>query len=91
MEQQRSSRFAGAIAIVALLLGTLAAAPGHAASSREKAADIQRLLAAYHDLDLFMGTALVAENGDVIHKSGHGMANVEWGIANRPDHRFRIG
>lgn len=38
----------------------------------------------------FQGTALVAQNGQVIHHQGYGMAVREWNILNIPETRFQI-
>ncbi len=39
----------------------------------------------------FMGSVLVAQNGDILLKEGFGQANVEAGIHNLPETQFRIG
>ena len=39
----------------------------------------------------FMGAVLVARGDDVLLNEGYGLANLEWGIANAPDTKFRIG
>src|ERR1044071_3338141 len=61
------------------------------ALSQDRAAKIQEVLALAHKYHQFNGTALVAENGKVIYKGAFGMANMEWGIPNAPDTRFRLG
>ena len=55
------------------------------------AAKIQEVLTLAHKYRVFNGTALVAENGKVTYKGAFGMANMEWGIPNAPDTRFRLG
>ena len=55
------------------------------------AAKIQEVLTLAHKYRVFNGSALVAENGKVIYKGGFGMANMEWGIPNAPDTKFRLG
>lgn len=59
--------------------------------AQDRAAKIQEVLAQAHKYRLFNGAALVAENGKVVYKGGFGMANMEWGIPNTPDTRFRLG
>jgi CubicO group peptidase (beta-lactamase class C family) len=59
--------------------------------SNDHARKIQEMLAQAHKYRLFNGAALVAENGKVIYKGAFGMANMEWGIANTPDTKFRLG
>src|SRR5262245_19040925 len=57
----------------------------------EHAAKIQDVLSLAHKYRLLNGTAFVVENGKVIVKQGYGMANMEWGIPNTPDTKFRLG
>jgi CubicO group peptidase (beta-lactamase class C family) len=57
----------------------------------EKPAKLDALIARYHELGLFNGSALVAENGQPILRKGYGEANMEWHIPNTPDTRFRLG
>jgi len=52
---------------------------------------IDEFMTSYHELGLFNGTALIATGGEVVLSKGYGLANMEWGIANHPDTRFRIG
>lgn len=59
--------------------------------SQNKAEKIDDLLKRYNEYGLFNGSALVAENGKVIFKSGYGFANMEWKVPNTPDTKFRIG
>jgi CubicO group peptidase (beta-lactamase class C family) len=59
-----------------------------AATHAEK---IDALLAAYNQQRFFNGSALVAEDGQVILRKGYGMANMEWQIPNGPDTKFRLG
>jgi CubicO group peptidase (beta-lactamase class C family) len=54
-------------------------------------AKIQEVLSLAHKYRQFNGTALVAENGRVIYKQSFGMANMEWGIPNTTDTKFRLG
>jgi CubicO group peptidase (beta-lactamase class C family) len=59
--------------------------------AEDKARAIDALLTRYHELGVFNGTALVAENGKVILKKGFGLADFEWKIPNTPDTKFRLG
>jgi CubicO group peptidase (beta-lactamase class C family) len=52
--------------------------------------EIETLMAAYTDQDLFSGAILIAENGEVLYEGAFGYANREWGILNNIDTRFRI-
>ena len=56
-----------------------------------RSAKLDALIARYHELGLFNGSALVAENGAPILRKGYGEANLEWHIPNAPDTRFRLG
>lgn len=59
--------------------------------AQDKSAKIQEVLTLAHKYRQFNGTALVAENGKVIYTGAFGMANMEWGIPNTPDTKFRLG
>jgi len=61
------------------------------AKKTDHVAKIQEVLTLAHKYRLFNGTVLVAENGQVVYKQGFGMANMEWGIPNTPDTKFRLG
>ena len=74
--------FYAAIFLLAFQSATLA---------QDRAAKIQEVLAQAYKYRQFNGSALVAENGKVIYKGAFGMANMEWGIPNTPDTRFRLG
>jgi CubicO group peptidase (beta-lactamase class C family) len=71
-----------------LLLCTFLVAP---LGTAESAATIDQLISQYQKLGLFNGSALVAENGQVVLKKGYGLANIEWNIPNAPDTKFRLG
>jgi CubicO group peptidase (beta-lactamase class C family) len=64
---------------------------GGARSANDHAAKVQEVLTLAHKYRIFNGSALVAENGKVVYTGGFGMANMEWGIPNTPDTRFRLG
>jgi CubicO group peptidase (beta-lactamase class C family) len=61
------------------------------ASTEEKTAEIDALMAKYHEYGQFNGSVLVAEKGTVIYKKGFGYANMEWEIPNTPGTKFRLG
>jgi CubicO group peptidase (beta-lactamase class C family) len=73
---------------MALLLFASSSLIAGAASSDDR---IDALLTRYHELGLFNGSALVADQGQVILKKGYGLANMEWAIPNTPDTKFRLG
>ena len=76
----RAARFVVALCLLA-----------NGAFAATHADQIDALLRAYHDKKQFNGSALVAENGNVILKKGYGLANMEWQIPNTPDTKFRLG
>jgi CubicO group peptidase (beta-lactamase class C family) len=58
------------------------------------AADVTRIdafIARYHELGVFNGSALVADQGKPILRKGYGLANMEWNIPNTADTKFRLG
>ncbi len=59
--------------------------------SQSKSEKIDNLINRYLEYRLFNGSALVAENGEVIFKKGYGLANMEWNIPNSYDTKFRLG
>lgn len=77
----KSSRFV--LVILALIISN-----GYAQNKAEK---IDALLQKYEQLGQFNGSALVAQNGQVVHKGGYGMANFEWEIPNAADTKHRLG
>ncbi len=60
------------------------------AFAQQNVQKIDALLKQYYNYGQFNGSILVAENGKVVYKKGFGMANMEWGISNQPDTKFRI-
>ena len=59
--------------------------------SQSKSEKINDLLNRYLEYRLFNGSALVADNGEVIFKKGYGLANMEWDIPNTHNTKFRLG
>lgn len=73
---------------VAVLLAPAAAA---VQAGDERAAAIEALLQRAAEHGVFSGSVLVAHQGKVIYRAGHGLANREWNQPNRPDTVFRLG
>ncbi|HTX38884.1 MAG TPA: serine hydrolase domain-containing protein [Bryobacteraceae bacterium] len=48
---------------------------------------VQSVVADHH----FMGTVLVARDGQVLFSKGYGSADLEWNISNTPHTKFRLG
>lgn len=56
-----------------------------------KIKNIDEVLSAYHQYDLFNGSALIAQNGKEVFKKSYGKANFAWNIDNTSTTKFRIG
>ena len=54
-------------------------------------ARLDQVAASYTNNNAFMGTVLVVEGDRVLLNKGYGMADLEWGNANAPDVKFRLG
>jgi CubicO group peptidase (beta-lactamase class C family) len=57
----------------------------------QDAARMRDVVRRYVDDQTFMGTVLVARNGEVLLSEGFGFANLEWRIPNTPVTKFRLG
>lgn len=57
----------------------------------DRTAEIDRLLTRYHELGQLNGSVLVAQGDTVVLARGYGLANMEWGVRNAPDTKFRLG
>ena len=58
---------------------------------QSKSEQLNDLLKMYNEYGKFNGSALVAHNGEVVYKSGIGLANMEWDIPNATDTKHRLG
>ncbi|WNG59548.1 serine hydrolase [Archangium gephyra] len=72
-------------ALVALVL----VAPLAEAASRKQ--EVDQYVTRFHQLRMFNGTLLVADENGIILKKAYGSANFEWNVPNTPDTKFRIG
>lgn len=54
------------------------------------AEEIQAHLEAYHALDQFNGTALVADDGELVYQGALGLANADWQLPNGLDTKHRL-
>lgn len=59
--------------------------------SQSVANEIDNLMNDYAANHQFMGTILVAENGEIVFAKGYGLANVGLNIPNTPDTKYMIG
>lgn len=58
---------------------------------QSKSEKIDQLISKYNEYRYFNGSALVADNFDVVIKKGYGLANMEWNIPNAADTKHRLG
>ncbi len=80
-----------AVVVLAVCQQVALAQNGGTRNGQSHAAKIQEVLTLANKYRIFNGSALVAENGKVTYKGAFGMANMEWGIPNAPDTKFRLG
>ena len=78
---------------LALALCAACSAAGMAQGTDEGAikARLDQVAQSYAAMKTFMGTVLVVEGDRVLLDKGYGMADLEWGNANAPDVKFRLG
>ena len=60
-------------------------------TTSDKSTKIDEVMTLANKYRLFNGSVLVAENGKVIYKKGHGLANMEWNIPNTTDTQVPVG
>ena len=61
------------------------------ACAQDKAAELNALVQDYAGRNQFMGSVLLAQNGQVVLSQGYGFANLEEKIPNTPTTKFRLG
>lgn len=76
--------------LLLIAVATGIVAPGYGVA-QTKAQKVNRLLSLYSSAGQFNGAALVSENGKIVFRGSFGNANLEWGVPNTPDTKFRIG
>ena len=80
---------------IVTILGGMFAANGAAQGAADPAPKMQELIQSYAKSKVvekkFMGSVLVAQGDRVVIDQGYGSANLEWGIPNGPDTKFRLG
>src|SRR5262245_19752933 len=57
----------------------------------QDAARMEQVIESYVKVGAFMGTVLVARDGNVVLSRAYGSANLEWDIPNTPATKFRLG
>lgn len=73
-----------------LLLSHIACTEKIAETKSDTATKIDKLVSLYSDYDMFHGTILVADKGQIVYKKAFGLANMEWNISNEIDTKFQI-
>lgn len=73
-----------------------ACSPGHAIAQPQTddasvKARLEQVASSYTAKNAFMGAVLVVDGDRVLLDKGYGMADLEWGNANAPDVKFRLG
>jgi CubicO group peptidase (beta-lactamase class C family) len=61
------------------------------ALAAQDTARMDAVVRSYVDGKTFMGSVLVARDGEVLFSKGYGYANLEWEIPNTPTTKFRLG
>ena len=75
----------------AVLITALVIPLAVASAADDTGAAIDELMSSYSELGMFNGSVLVATDGEIVFSQGFGLANMEWGIPNHPDTKFRLG
>ena len=89
---RQSSTIGNLISLAGIVaVGLLVSTSPFRAAAAGTSDQIDALLARYQALGLFNGSALVADKEQIVLKKGYGLANMEWGIPNTPDTKFRLG
>ncbi len=78
-------------ACAVVLLGLVKSAPAQTADDAAMKTRLDQVATSYTANNAFMGTVLVTEGDKVLLDKGYGMADLEWGIANVPEAKFRLG
>ncbi|MGC4046144.1 MAG: serine hydrolase domain-containing protein [Armatimonas sp.] len=76
---------------VCACLGLIVLVSSSHGSEPSKTEKFSQIIQSYAQKNLFNGNVLVAQKGKVIYKKSIGQADMEWGIANTADTKFRIG
>lgn len=74
--------------VCATVSGTSIAQESDTAAVKARLAEVAK---SYTKDNAFMGSVLVARGDQVLLDKGYGMADVEWGIPDAPDVKFRLG
>ena len=75
---------------IAILLSAVSLAQNNTVQTKDDVPRMEQIVQFYVP-QRFMGTVLVARDGNVILSKGYGSANLEWEIPNAPNTKFRLG
>ena len=80
------------IALVLILAAAATAvAQDPSTSLGARVARMEQVMQSYVQQGTFMGTVLVARDGNIVFDKAYGMANIELEVPNTPDTKFRLG
>jgi CubicO group peptidase (beta-lactamase class C family) len=75
---------------IIILLGIICIVPFANVSAQDKTTQIDQLVQSYNNLQEFNGSLLVAKQGKILLQKGYGFANIELGVRNDVNTKFRI-
>lgn len=79
-------------AALCLSIGSLLCTPAYAQEpSHPTSEEFAEVVEAYVEKRRFAGTVLIARDGEIVFEGAYGYADIEWGIPNATDARYRIG
>jgi CubicO group peptidase (beta-lactamase class C family) len=61
------------------------------ANETDRSAQVDSLFSPIDDSDAPGASVIVIQNGEVLHRKGYGMANIEHSVPNTPETKFRLG
>jgi CubicO group peptidase (beta-lactamase class C family) len=73
------------------MLAALCAFCASLGAAAQDTARMDAVVRSYADAKTFMGSVLVARDGNVLFSKSYGSANLEWEIPNTPTTKFRLG
>ena len=84
-------RWVAGIVCAAACMGAVQYVSAQTSSDEAVKTRLDQVASSYTKGNTFMGTVLVVKGDDVLLNKGYGKASLEWGIANEPDVKFRLG
>lgn len=78
------------VMLLAFIISIPACTEAQVKSENDKATKIDKLVGLFSEYDMFNGSVLVVDDGEIIYKNAFGLANMEWDIPNKTDTKFQI-